>query len=176
MSDKKENQNPSEKNVSPIINNPNASQTIQGVSSIITDRINENQEQQNNIMNQQNSNPNPNIKSISTIQQSTAYPNSHWVILESMLERNGIATKPTTFSLEVLGIYSLPDFWIKLDQSGACDSWGYQVKISEAKCINGKLNVRELTEEEKNAAENKKKPPPKVDKKNHDAVKAEEER
>ena len=52
MSDKKENQNPSEKNVSPIINNPNASQTIQGVSSIITDRINENQEQQNNIMNQ----------------------------------------------------------------------------------------------------------------------------
>ena len=51
MSDKKENQNPSDKNVSPIINNPNASQTIQGVSSIITDRINENQEQQNNIMN-----------------------------------------------------------------------------------------------------------------------------
>ena len=176
MSDKKENQNPSEKNVSPIINNPNASQTIQGVSSIITDRINENQEQQNNIMNQLNSNPNPNIKSISTIEQSTAYPNSHWVILESMLERNGIATKPTTFSLEVLGIYSLPDFWIKMDQSGACDSWGYQVKISEAKCINGKLNVRELTEEEKNAAENKKKPPPKVDKKNPDAVKAEEER
>ena len=77
MSDKKENQNPSEKNISPIINNPNASQTIQGVSSIITDRINENQEQQNNIMNQLNSNPNPNIKSISTIQQSTAYPNSH---------------------------------------------------------------------------------------------------
>ena len=62
------------------------------------------------------------MKSISTIPQSTSYPNLNWVILESILERNGLATKPTTFSLEVLGIYSLPDFWIKMDQSGAVDT------------------------------------------------------
>ena len=121
-------------------------------------------------------NQNPNMKSTSTLPQSTAYPNSHWVVLESILERNGLATKPTTFTLEVLGIYSLPDFWVKMDQSGAVDAWGYQVKISEAKCLNGKLNARELTEEEKNQAENKKKPPPKVDKKNPEAMKAEEDR
>ena len=169
-----------EKNVNAVNNNQNASQ--QGISSLVTDRINENQEQQNNLINQlninpeQNSNQNPNMKSISTIPQSTAYPNSNWVILESILERNGLATKPTTFSLEVLGIYSLPDFWVKMDQSGAVDNWGYQVKIGEAKCVNGKYNMRELTEEEKYQAENKKKPPPKIDKKNPEAVKAEEER
>ena len=157
-------------NVNANANNiQNASQSIQGGgSSIMTDKVNENPDQQNTL--------DPNKKSISTLHQSTAYPNSHWVILESILERNGLATKPTTFSLEVLGIYSLPDFWIKMDQSGAVDNWGYQVKISEAKCLNGKLNMRELTDEEKSQAENKKKPAPKIDKKNPEAVKAEEER
>ena len=169
-----------EKNVNAVNNNQNVSQ--QGISSIVTGRVNENPEQHNNLINQlninpeQNTNQNPNMKSISTIPQSTAYPNSNWVILESILERNGLATKPTTFSLEVIGIYSLPEFWVKMDQSGAVDSWGYQVKIGEAKCVNGKYNQRELTEEEKYQAENKKKPPPKIDKKNPEAVKAEEER
>ena len=182
MSEQKEKENPQQvdKNINPSnnnINNQNASQTIQGGSSIPTERIPENAEQQNNLKNQLNQSPNPNnMKSMSTLPQSTSYPNSNWVVLESILERNGLATKPTNFSLEVLGIYSLPDFWIKMDQSGAVDTWGYQVKISEAKCLNGKLNLRELTEEEKNQAENKKKPPPKVDKKNPEAVKAEEER
>ena len=162
-----------EKNINPqnnansnanINNIQNASQSIQGGgSSIMTDKVNENPDQQNTL--------DPNKKSLSTLHQSTAYPNSHWVILESILERNGLATKPTTFSLEVLGIYSLPDFWIKMDQSGAVDNWGYQVKISEAKCLNGKLNMRELTDEEKSQAENKKKPAPKIDKKNPEAVK-----
>ena len=177
MSEQKENINQSEKNIIPMNNiTQNASQTIPGGSSIITDRMNENNDQQNNLINQLNSNPNVNMKSISTVPQSTSYPNSHWVVLESILERNGLATKPTTLSLEVLGIYSLPDFWIKMDQSGAVDTWGYQVKISEAKCINGKFNLRELTEEEKTQAENKKKPAPKIDKKNPEAMKAEEER
>ena len=182
MSDQKEkeNQQQADKNITPSnnnINNQNASQTIQGGSSIATERVPENPEQQNNLKNQLNQNQNQNnMKSMSTIPQSTSYPNSHWVVLESILERNGLATKPTNFSLEVLGIYSLPDFWIKMDQSGAVDTWGYQVKISEAKCLNGKLNLRELTEEEKNQAENKKKPAPKIDKKNPEAVKAEEER
>ena len=177
MSEQKENINQSEKNIIPMNNiTQNASQTIPGGSSIINDRMNENSDQQNNLINQLNSNPNVNMKSISTVPQSTSYPNSHWVVLESILERNGLATKPTTLSLEVLGIYSLPDFWIKMDQSGAVDTWGYQVKISEAKCINGKFNLRELTEEEKTQAENKKKPAPKIDKKNPEAMKAEEER
>ena len=173
MSEQKDptNLNINDKNVN-AINNNNVSQTIQGISSIVTERIMENPEQQNNLKNQLNINE----KSNSTIAQDTAHPHSHWVVLESLLERNGLATKPTTFSLEVIGIYSLPDFWIKMDQSGAVDSWGYQVKVGEAKCVNGKLNMRELTEEEKNQIENKKKPAPKIDKKNPDAVKAEEER
>jgi len=114
--------------------------------------------------------------SASTLLQNTSYPKDHWVVLESILQRNGLAVKPTKFTLEVLGIYSIPEWWQKLEQSGAIDNWYYQVNIGEAKCINGKMNQRELTEEEKNNLENKKKPPPKVDKKNPDAVKAEEER
>ena len=114
--------------------------------------------------------------SASTLLQNTSYPKDHWVVLESILQRNGIAVKPTKFTLEVLGIYSIPEWWQKLEQSGAIDNWYYQVNVGEAKCINGKMNARELTEEEKNNLENKKKPPPKVDKKNPEAVKAEEER
>ena len=114
--------------------------------------------------------------SASTLLQNTSYPKDHWVVLESILQRNGIATKPTNFTLEVIGIYSIPEWWQKLEQSGAIDNWYYQVNIGEAKCINGKMNQRELTEEEKNNLENKKKPAPKIDKKNPEAVKAEEER
>ena len=181
MSEQKENSlnynKSSERNINPSSeqNNQNASQVNPpgaNGSSITAEKPSQNTEQQNNLMNQLN----PNQKSMSTIQQNTAYPNSHWVVLESILERGGLATKPTNFSLEIIGIYSIPDLWIKLDQSGAVDAWGYQVVVGEAKCINGKLNNRELTEEEKNQIENKKKPPPKIDKKNVDAVKAEEER
>ena len=166
-----------ERNINPSSeqNNQNASQVNPpgaNGSSITAEKPSQNTEQQNNLMNQLN----PNQKSMSTIQQNTAYPNSHWVVLESILERGGLATKPTNFTLEIIGIYSIPDFWIKLDQSGAVDTWGYQVVVGEAKCINGKLNNRELTDEEKSQIENKKKPPPKIDKKNVDAVKAEEER
>ena len=114
--------------------------------------------------------------SASTLLQNTSYPKDHWVVLESILQRNGIVTKPTNFTLEVIGIYSIPDWWQKLEQSGAVDNWYYQVNVGEAKCVNGKMNPRELTEEEKNNLENKKKPAPKVDKKNPEAVKAEEER
>ena len=136
-----------------------------------------------NIMEKQQSNLHEALKqtdlfqgSASTLLQNTSYPKDHWVVLESMLQRNGIATKPTNFTLEVIGIYSIPEWWQKLEQSGAIDNWYYQVNVGEAKCINGKMNARELTEEEKNNLDNKKKPPPKVDKKNPDAVKAEEER
>ena len=128
--------------------------------------------EQNKSINQEKNNQG----STTTIPQNTAYPDAHWVVLESILQRNGLPIKPTNFTLEVIGIYSPPDFWNKLEQSGAVDAWYYQVNVGEAKCINGKMNARELTEEEKNAAENKKKPPPKVDKKNPEAVKAEEER
>ena len=166
----------SEKNINPSIdqNNQNASNSPEmNGSSITAEKPNQNKDDQTNLINQLE----PNQKSITTIQQSTAYPNSNWVVLQSILERNGLATKPTNFSLEVLGIYCIPDFWIKMDQSGATDAWGgYQVIVGEAKCVNGKLNNRELTDEEKNQIENKKKPPPKIDKKNPDAVKAEEER
>ena len=47
--------------------------------------------------------------SASTLLQNTSYPKDHWVVLESFLQRNGLAVKPTNFSLEVLGIYSIPE-------------------------------------------------------------------
>ena len=112
----------------------------------------------------------------STLQMGTIYPQSEAIVLQSLFERGGAAVKPTKFSVEVIGIYSLPEFFLKLDTSGACDSWEYQVKVSEATVGKGKMNPREPTEEEKNAEENKKKGPPKIDKKNPDAVKEEEER
>ena len=143
MSDQKESSinanKSSEKNINPSsdINNQNASQVNQqgmNGSTITAEKPSQNIDQQNNLLNQLN----PDQKSLSTIQQNTAYPNSHWVILESILERNGLATKPTNFTLEIIGIYSIPDFWIKMDQSGAVDTWGYQVVVGEAKCLNGK--------------------------------------
>ena len=112
----------------------------------------------------------------STLQMATIYPQSEAIVLQSLFERGGEAVKPTKFSVEVIGIYSLPEFLLKLDTSGSCDTWEYQVKVSDAIVSKGKMNNRELTEEEKNAEENKKKGPPKIDKKNPDAVKEEEER
>ena len=148
--------------------------------------LNESQENNDPSLSKQK-NPNSNLHealkqtdlfqgSATTLLQNTSYPKEHWVVLESILQRNGIPVKPTNFTLEVLGIYSIPDWWQKLEQSGSVDNWYYQVNIGEAKCINGKMNQRELTEEEKNNLENKKKPAPKIDKKNPEAVKAEEER
>ena len=163
--------------------NINASKEIKENSN--ESKENNNQENQNKekTIEKQQSNLHEALKqtdlfqgSASTLLQNTSYPKDHWVVLESILQRNGIATKPTNFTLEVIGIYSIPEWWQKLEQSGSVDNWYYQVNVGEAKCINGKMNARELTEEEKNNAENKKKPPPKVDKKNPDAVKAEEER
>ena len=110
------------------------------------------------------------------VTQSPLYPREKWVFLESLMQRNGIVMKPRQFTLEVLGVYSLPDFWGKLDGSGAVDAWPYEVKISEALVTGGKYNQRELTEEEKKEMDSKKKPAAKVDKKNPDAAKEEQER
>ena len=107
---------------------------------------------------------------------STLYPREKFIFLQSILERGGLATKPTEFTLEVYGVYSLPDFLLKLDASGAVDAWPYQLKVGEAVVQGAKINPRELTEDEKKEQENKKKGPPKVDKKNPDAMKEEMER
>lgn len=94
------------------------------------------------------------------VTQSTLYPRDKFVFLQSILERGGLATKPTDFTLELYGVYSLPDFLLKLDSSGAADAWPYQVKVGEAIVSGAKMNPRELTEDEKKELENKKKPPP----------------
>ena len=102
---------------------------------------------------------------LSTNQIETIQPQSEAIVLQSLFDRGGAPVKPTNFSVEVIGIYSLPEFFLKLDTSGACDAWEYQVKVSEATVSKGKMNQRELTDEEKNAEDNKKKGPPKIDKK-----------
>ena len=135
-------------------------------NSLLNNESQENKEQNESKIKQekQTSNEQETLKqtdlfqgSATTLLQNTSYPKDHWVVLESILQRNGLAVKPTKFSLEVLGIYSIPEWWQKLEQSGAIDNWYYQVNVGEAKCINGKKNKRELTEEEKNNLENKKK-------------------
>ena len=103
-------------------------------------------------------------------------PKDQWGSLSQILERGGPQTSETEFSYQVLGIYSLPESWLKLQQSGSVDTWQYTVTLADAILENGKLHERELTEEEKNELENKKKPPPKVNKKDPAAVKEEEDR
>ena len=90
---------------------------------------------------------------------STLYPREKFIFLQSILERGGLATKQTDFTLEVFGVYSLPDFLLKLDASGAVDAWPYQFKVGEAVVQGAKINPRELTEDEKKEQENKKKGP-----------------
>ena len=102
--------------------------------------------------------------------------NDLWSNLSSIIERGGPQTYETDLSYQVLGIYSLPESWVKLQQSGSVETWSYEVNLSDAVLSNGKLHERELTEEEKLEIENKKKPPPKINKKDPAAVKAEEDR
>ena len=99
-----------------------------------------------------------------------------WGSLQNILDRGSPQTHETSFNYQVHGVYSLPEFWSKLQASGSVEQWGYTVKLSDAILEQGKLNIRELTEDEKKEIENKKKPPPKINKKDLEAVRAEEER
>ena len=99
-----------------------------------------------------------------------------WVNLENILNRGGPQVGDTDFTLQVYGVYSLPEMFSKLQQSGSVDTWTYLVKFSDIQLPGGKYNQREMTEEELKEIENKKKPPPKINKKDLAAVKAEEDR
>ena len=72
-------------------------------------------------------------------------PKDQWGSLSQILERGGPQTSETEFSYQVLGIYSLPESWLKLQQSGSVDTWQYTVTLSDAILENGKLHERELT-------------------------------
>ena len=99
-----------------------------------------------------------------------------WVNLENILLRGGPQVGDTDFTLQIYGVYSLPEIFSKLQQSGSVDTWSYIVKFTDIQLPGGKFNARELTEEEIKEMENKKKPPPKINKKDLAAVKAEEDR
>ena len=99
-----------------------------------------------------------------------------WVNLQNILERGGAQTGETDFSFQIIGVYSPPEFFNRLQSSGSVDSWNYIVKLCGAELPGGKYNFRELTEEEKKELDTKKKPPPKINKKDIAALKAEEER
>src|SRR5690349_8349280 len=81
-----------------------------------------------------------------------------WQTLASYLERDGAPLGEVEMSVQVYGIYSIPEEWIKLDACGAVDLWPYQTKISDIIFNDGKINQRELTEEEKKEIELKKQP------------------
>ena len=99
-----------------------------------------------------------------------------WVNLENILGRGGPQVGDTDFTLQVFGVYSLPELYTKLNQSGSVDAWSYIVKFYDIQLSSGKYNQREMTEEELKEQENKKKPAPKINKKDLAAVKAEEDR
>ncbi len=99
-----------------------------------------------------------------------------WINLENILSRGGPQVGDTDFTLQVYGVYSLPEIFSKFQQSGSCDAWQYVIKFTDIQLQGGKLNPRELTEDELKEIENKKKPPPKINKKDLAAVKAEEDR
>ena len=99
-----------------------------------------------------------------------------WVNLENILTRGGPQVGDTDFTLQIYGVYSLPEIFSKYQQSGSVDTWSYLIKFSDIQLPGGKFNARELTEDELKEIENKKKPPPKINKKDLAAVKAEEDR
>ena len=99
-----------------------------------------------------------------------------WVNLENILSRGGPQVGDTDFTLQIYGVYSLPELFSKLQQSGSVDAWSYIVKFTDIQLPGGKFNARELTEEEIKEMDNKKKPPPKINKKDLAALKAEEDR
>ena len=99
-----------------------------------------------------------------------------WINLENILSRGGPQVGDTDVTLQVYGVYSLPEIFSKLQQSGSVDTWSYLIKFSDIQLPGGKFNPRELTEDELKEMENKKKPAPKINKKDLAAVKAEEDR
>ena len=99
-----------------------------------------------------------------------------WLNLKNILERGGPQVGETDFSFQIIGVYSPPEFFNRLQSSGSVDTWSYTVKLCGAELPGGKYNFRELTEEEKKELDTKKKPPPKINKKDLAALKAEEER
>ena len=108
--------------------------------------------------------------------QTNVPPEDVWGSLQNILDRGSPQTYETSFNYQIHGVYSLPEFWSKLQESGSVDQWSYVIKLSDAILDQGKLNARELTEDELKEIENKKKPPVKINKKDLEAVKAEEER
>ena len=99
-----------------------------------------------------------------------------WLNLQNILDHGGPQTGETDFSFQIIGVYSPPEFFNRLQSSGSVDTWSYTVKLCGAELPGGKYNFRELTEEEKKELDTKKKPPPKINKKDLAALKAEEER
>ena len=113
-----------------------------------------------------------NLKSKNTFREEK----DKWVNLENILSRGGPQVGDTDFTLQVFGVYSLPELFTKLNQSGSVDAWSYLIKFYDIQLQSGKYNQREMTEEELKEQENKKKQAPKINKKDLAAVKAEEDR
>ena len=85
--------------------------------------------------------------------------NDKWPILASYFEREGTPVGEEEMTLTVNVLYSIPEEFLKYDASGAVDAWPWAVKFSDIVLNDGKLNQRELTEDEKKDADNKKKKP-----------------
>ncbi len=100
-------------------------------------------------------------------------------VLQSILEGSLSPLVATTVSLNVLGVYSLPEGWkakVTSMATGQEDPNRYEAECFGVKVEGGKLIPRQLTEEEKKAVEEaqSKKKPPKLDKKKQEEPSPEE--
>ena len=120
----------------------------------------------------------PSSRTISSSKANKKFPEEKdkWLNLQNILDRGGPQIGETDFSFQIIGVYSPPEFFNRLQSSGSVDTWSYTVKLCGAELPGGKYNFRELTEDEKKELDTKKKPPPKINKKDLAALKAEEER
>ena len=120
----------------------------------------------------------PSSRTISSSKANKKLPEEKdkWLNLQNILDHGGPQTGETDFSFQIIGVYSPPEFFNRLQSSGSVDTWSYTVKLCGAELPGGKYNFRELTEDEKKELDTKKKPPPKINKKDLAALKAEEER
>lgn len=98
-----------------------------------------------------------------TLKASIKPPQSeHWATLASFFEREGKPVSELDFTAEIIGIYAIPEDWVRKEGLGL-EGWQYQLKVSELNFEEGKFCPREMTEEEKKKIEdekNKKKPAP----------------
>ena len=81
--------------------------------------------------------------------------NNRWQTLHNILERGGPQTPETDLSYQMMGVYSLPEVWGKLIESGSVNEWNFTVKLYGAILGEGKYNPKRINRRRKKELETK---------------------